>query len=60
VRKAARTGVSHCTFSRLDSIQVLSKNGFSGPYRRNSTSNCPLALVGTQFDSLPVGAWALE
>ena len=36
---------------------LMSTKGFSGPYKRNSTSNCPLGFVGTQFASLPAGAF---
>ena len=38
---------------RTASSNVLSNRGFSGPYNLNRTSNFPLALVGTQFDSSP-------
>lgn len=43
--------------SMSGSFQVLSNRGFSGPYRRNRTSNLPSALLGTQFDSLAAGAF---
>jgi hypothetical protein len=38
-------------FSMSGSFHVLWNNGFSGPYRRNITSNPPLLFVDTQFDS---------
>src|SRR4030095_7478850 len=31
-------------------------SGFSGPYRRKSTSNPASGLVGIRFDALPAGA----
>ena len=44
------------TFSMSGSFQVLANNGFSGPSKRKSTSNCPPARIGIQFDSWPAGA----
>lgn len=42
-------------FSMSGSCQVLSDSGWSGLYKRNSTSNRPQGRVSTQFDSLPAG-----
>jgi len=49
------SSLRYLTSSTSGNVQVLSKNAFSGPYRRKTISKS-WPFVGTQFDSLPAVA----